>query len=123
MSFLTRFAMVFLTLTAVFTSTQALAHAHLTTAEPAQQSQLSTSPERLTLHFTEDLEPAFSRIELLSPAGKAIATGKASVGKTEKSTLTVPVSNPLTQGEYRVNWHVVSVDGHATSGSYTFSIK
>ena len=35
----------------------------------------------------------------------------------------VPMVAPLTPGSYTVKWHVVSVDGHKTEGSYRFSVK
>ncbi|ARU95403.1 copper homeostasis periplasmic binding protein CopC [Tatumella citrea] len=103
-------------------SQQALAHAHLTSAEPAQQSEVSVAPDHLTLHFSEDLEVAFTGITL-SHDGTQVATGKASVEDTSKSTLIVPVTHPLSQGKYQVDWHALSVDGHKTKGSYTFSVK
>ncbi len=104
-------------------SQQALAHAHLTSAEPAQQSEVSVSPDHLTLHFSEDLEAAFTGITLSQADGKQVATGKASVEDTAKSTLIVPVTQPLSHGKYQVDWHALSVDGHKTKGSYTFTVK
>jgi methionine-rich copper-binding protein CopC len=35
----------------------------------------------------------------------------------------VGLSQPLQAGSYQVNWHVLSVDGHKTAGSYRFSVK
>jgi len=35
----------------------------------------------------------------------------------------VPLKTPLAAGDYQVNWHVLSVDGHKTQGSYRFSVK
>ena len=35
----------------------------------------------------------------------------------------VPLEQTLQPGNYTVDWHVVSVDGHKTRGTYTFSVK
>jgi methionine-rich copper-binding protein CopC len=35
----------------------------------------------------------------------------------------VPLEQALKAGTYQVDWHVVSVDGHKTKGSYHFSVK
>ncbi len=124
MSFSAKYTVVALSLLgSALLSQQALAHAHLTSAEPAQQSEVSVSPDHLTLHFSEDLEAAFTGITLSQDGGKPIATGKASVEETSKSTLIVPVTHPLSHGKYQVDWHALSVDGHKTNGSYTFSVK
>ncbi|HIH4669070.1 TPA: copper resistance protein CopC [Citrobacter amalonaticus] len=40
-----------------------------------------------------------------------------------KKQLIVPLDETLKPGQYTVNWHVVSVDGHKTKGQYTFSVK
>jgi copper resistance protein C len=37
--------------------------------------------------------------------------------------IAVPIANPLSPGAYRVNWHVLSVDGHKTQGSFTFEVR
>jgi copper resistance protein C len=29
----------------------------------------------------------------------------------------------LAPGSYRVNWHVISVDGHKTEGSFAFEVR
>ncbi|NJC99105.1 hypothetical protein EWM58_00330 [Candidatus Erwinia dacicola] len=35
----------------------------------------------------------------------------------------VQFKQPLKRGEeYKVSWHVLSVDGHKTKGNYTFSM-
>ncbi len=124
MSFSAKSAVIAIALTGcALLSQQALAHAHLTSAEPAEQSEVAVSPDHLTLHFSEDLEAAFTGATLKQANGSKIAVGKASVTEASKSTLVVPVEHPLSQGKYQVDWHALSVDGHKTKGSYTFSVK
>ncbi|MDQ0456695.1 copper homeostasis periplasmic binding protein CopC [Rhizobium paknamense] len=99
---------------------QAFAHAHLSAASPADKEKRATSPSDISLTFTEALDVKFSGIDLSSGAEK-IKTGDASLGPDGK-VLKVAVPQPLKPGTYTVNWHVLSVDGHKTNGTLTFTI-
>lgn len=104
-------------------SQAALAHAHLKSSEPADKAEIAASPQALTLSFTEDVEPAFSGVTLLDAGKKPVAGGKALLDAKQHNRLIVPLKAPLPAGDYQVNWHVLSVDGHKTQGSYRFSVK
>ncbi|HHT0123910.1 CopC domain-containing protein YobA [Raoultella planticola] len=104
-------------------STAALAHAHLQQQTPAADSTVTASPESLTLSFSEGIETAFSAVTLTGPQQKAVVTGKLARSDSNKAQLIVPLTQPLSAGEYTVDWHVVSVDGHKTKGQYHFSVK
>jgi methionine-rich copper-binding protein CopC len=54
---------------------------------------------------------------------QVIKTGTATRDEKNKAQLTVPLEQTLAPGTYQVDWHVVSVDGHKTKGSYHFSVK
>ncbi|ORM57596.1 CopC domain-containing protein YobA [Pantoea rodasii] len=101
----------------------ALAHAHLKTPVPADKAVIDSSPQNLTLTFTEDVEPAFSGVEVLNAQKQPMAVEKAKLNDKQHDQLIVPISQPLPSGNYQVNWHVLSVDGHKTKGSYAFSVK
>jgi len=101
-------------------STQALAHAHLKTANPVEDTEV-TAPESLKLTFTEGLELAFSGIALSDSDGNAVELGEATL-EDDDTTLTAPVETPLEPGRYDVKWHVLSVDGHKTEGDYEFIV-
>ncbi|NIG18141.1 MULTISPECIES: copper homeostasis periplasmic binding protein CopC [Pantoea] len=115
-------AMLLASSTLVF-SQFALAHAHLKTPVPANKAVIDSSPQNLTLTFTEDVEPAFSGVEVLNAQNQPMAVEKAKLNDKQHDQLIVPISKPLPSGHYQVNWHVLSVDGHKTKGSYAFSVK
>ncbi|MEB5698346.1 CopC domain-containing protein YobA [Klebsiella aerogenes] len=115
------YAAVFLS--AMLTTASAFAHAHLQQQIPAADSTVSVSPQALTLTFSEGVELSFSGVTLSGPQNKAVATGKLARGDGNKAQLTLPLNEPLAAGEYTVEWHVVSVDGHKTKGQYHFSVK
>ena len=116
--------MVFaLALTTAAVSQQASAHAHLKSQYPAADANMEVSPQALTLTFTEDIEPAFSGVEIINANQKAVSLAEAERAPRQHNQLIVPLQKPLTSGHYQVNWHVLSVDGHKTNGNYTFSVK
>lgn len=104
-------------------SSLAAAHAHLRSSVPADNAQVSSSPDTLTLNFSEDIEAAFSGVTLLDSHQKPVATHKARVAADQKKQLIVGLPQTLKAGDYQVNWHVLSVDGHKTAGRYRFSVK
>ncbi|QDX30172.1 copper homeostasis periplasmic binding protein CopC [Dickeya poaceiphila] len=102
----------------------ALAHAHLKSQTPAADTNIAaqTAPSSLTLLFSEDIEGAFSGVEL-TLAGQPVPVGKVTVENDHHNVLVVPLEKPLTSGNYQVSWHVLSVDGHKTKGSYRFGVN
>lgn len=103
-------------------SPSVLAHAHLKQQSPAADSQVA-APQVLTLNFSEGIEPGFSGVVVTDAHKQVIKTGAATRDEQNKAQLTVPLEQTLAPGAYRVDWHVVSVDGHKTTGSYHFSVK
>ena len=103
-------------------STGALAHPELLSAEPAAGAALPTPPKQIRITFNEGVLPQFSGVEVKDQAGKAIATGKATIDPANKKLLVVPVEESLPAGDYKVEWHAVSGDTHRVKGNYSFSV-
>lgn len=97
---------------------EASAHATLDHAEPRVGNKVAAPPREVTLWFTQKVEPAFSTIAVTDPGGKRVDTGKASVDGSRMSVSLRPGGS----GIYHVKWHVLSVDSHATDGSFTFEV-
>ena len=95
------------------------AHAFLDHADPRVGSTVRSSPTAVTLTFTEGVEPAFSKIEVIDGDGKGVAVGVLEHPDDTSLRVAVPT---LAAGTYHVKWRVVSVDTHETEGSFTFSI-
>lgn len=119
---MSRFALVVVTAVAWFASAPAAAHAFLDHAMPAVGSMVQESPRTVRLWFTERLESAFSRMQVVDGSGKNVDAGDSHVDASDASMLTVNVPT-LAPGTYRVQWRVVSVDTHVTEGDFTFEIK
>ena len=102
-------------------SSTAFAHALPTTREPAPNTTVS-APAQVTIHFSEPLEPAFSKITLTDAQGHEAVSGAAAVDPQDKATLRLALQ-PLAPGRYTVHWTAVASDGHRTHGDYAFTVK
>jgi len=98
------------------------AHASLVSADPAASSVVHTSPSRIRLVFSEALEAKLGRISLIGSDG--VATKLAASGDPhDVNALVGTVTQPLPAGTYRVDWRVVSADGHPVEGTYVFTVE
>lgn len=102
---------------------QAFAHAHLKDQLPAEGAAVEQVPESITLNFSEGIEINFTKVNIVGPESQNIKTGKATLDPTNDTKVIVPIEDKLTIGKYDVNWSVVSVDGHKTKGTYSFTVK
>jgi copper resistance protein C len=103
-------------------SVSALAHAFLDHAVPSVGATVAQAPAEVTLWFTEPLEPAFSGIAVTKAAGERVDTRTATIDPKDRQELHVPLKQ-LASGDYKVSWHVVSVDTHPTQGTFTFDVS
>ncbi|MBS6738667.1 MULTISPECIES: CopC domain-containing protein YobA [Enterobacteriaceae] len=108
---------------ALATTPAVFAHAHLKNQYPAANAEVTAAPQALTLNFSEGIEPKFSGVTLTGAQQQSIKTGAVKRNEQDKTQMIVPLAQALQPGNYTVDWHVVSVDGHKTHGTYTFSVK
>jgi copper resistance protein C len=112
---------IILLLIVVAGSARLEAHAFLQRAEPAVGSTVQTSPSEVRIRFTENIEPAFSSIQVFDPSGKEVDKHDVGLDRSDHALLHVSLPR-LGAGIYKVVWRVVSVDTHVTSGSFTFQV-
>ena len=119
MQTLTRIFLTLISLLAVTAAgSTAQAHAFLDHASPLVGSTVQSAPHEVVLTFTQNLEPAFSTVEVTDGSGGRVDQGKASVsGNTMRIGL-----KSISVGSYKVNWHALSVDTHSTQGSFSFTV-
>ena len=97
------------------------AHAFLKNAEPGVGSTVHTSPNEVRIRFTEKIDPAFSRIQVLNASGKEVDRRDIHLDRSDHSLLHVSLPS-LEAGTYKVVWRVVSFDTHVTNGDFTFRV-
>jgi copper resistance protein C len=69
--------------------------------------------------FSKGVELKFTKVKLTGPGMKAIDTGPAKLDPGDNTLLTIPITT-LPDGKYKIDWRVVSTDGHKTNGTYGF---
>ena len=94
------------------------AHAFLDHADPKVGSIVSP-PTHVTVFMTEELEGAFSKLEVFDAKGAEV--DKKDV-KVSDATMTVSVPT-LPAGTYKVKWSAIAVDTHHTTGTFTFTVQ
>ena len=98
---------------------QAWGHAFLERAEPRVGSTVKAAPAQVRAWFTQNLEPAFSTMEVTGPSGQRVDEGKPRI---EGNVMHVPLRADR-PGTYRVKWRVLSVDTHTTEGAFSFQVR
>ncbi|MEQ1955647.1 copper resistance CopC/CopD family protein [Mesorhizobium yinganensis] len=96
---------------------QALAHAQLISADPADGTVLETAPERLILTFSEPARPLVAR--LIHPGGRTDVL--KDIGQ-KGSVITLTLPGGLESGTYFLSWRIASSDGHPIGGGLLFSV-
>src|SRR3989442_3384782 len=99
----------------------ARAHAVLDRAEPRVGSTVRTAPADVKLWFTERLEPAFSRVQVVDEAGERVDRADRAVDPSHPRLLRTKLV-PLAARRYRVLWRVLSVESPVTEGDFAFRL-
>ena len=95
------------------------AHSLLLESSPAAGSVVVASPRELSLRFNNRIEKKLSTIRLLDERGGVRPLAMLADGPADRLTATVPSLDP---GAWRVEWRVLSTDGHVVSGSFSFRV-
>lgn len=124
---LNRAGLVTLVAAGMLASTLAQAHPKLVSSTPSEGSE-GVSPEKIELHFSENLVTQFSGAKLVMTAMPGMqhppmAVKAAVSGGGDPKTMVITPTSPLTPGSYKVDWRAVSSDTHPITGSVTFKVK
>jgi copper transport protein len=104
-------------------ATGVLLHATLLRSAPAANSRIATAPDAIRLVFSEQIVPELSQITLLRPDGSSTQL-KVVNDPHDVHTLVGSAASAAesTSGRYKVSWRVISADGHAVGGIFSFSV-
>jgi len=112
---------ILITVISLAGSSLAQAHAFLDHADPKVGSTIKGSPAVVKAWYTEELEPAFSKIQVFDAKGNEVDKKNVKVDSADKALMSVSVPS-LPPGTYKVKWSAVAVDTHHTTGTYTFEV-
>ncbi|MEV4756414.1 copper resistance protein CopC [Micromonospora sp. NPDC049559] len=96
------------------------AHAAVVASTPPSGAVLGSSPEAVTVTFSEPVSAVPGRVRVIAPDGERIDRGEETVRGT---TLRIPLrraDRPL--GTYLVSYRLISADSHPVAGGYSFSV-
>ncbi len=99
----------------------AYAHAALVKATPGSRAVLSHMPEKIELCFNETVELKFSTVGVKDEKGEPVPLGEVAIGSTPKCI--VSTVSPAGTGTYKIEYRVLSLDGHIIESSYQFMVK
>jgi methionine-rich copper-binding protein CopC len=97
------------------------AHSLLIESTPPANATLTSPPRQLALRFNNRIEKALSRVRLLDArgGGQPFVLTVDGGGAHDRLTAAVPALAP---GPWRVEWQVLSTDGHVVSGRFEFRL-
>jgi len=97
----------------------AVAHSLLLESSPTAGASIAT-PGRVALRFNNRVEQALSSLRVVDSLGTAHRLSViVTEGAADRLTATLP---RLAPGPYRVEWQVLSTDGHIVSGNFSFRV-
>jgi len=98
--------------------TMASAHTKLVSSNPSNGQVITEPMKQITLEFEEALEQ-LGTIKLYK-AGTATAVTNVSI---KGNKLIADLPNGIENGDYKIEWKVVSEDGHPVTGQIPFKVQ
>ncbi len=95
------------------------AHSLLIASSPAADAVVTSAPG-VALRFNNRIEKKLSQIRFVPPRGEPQVLPLRTGGAVDALEAPLP---PLMPGRYRVEWRVLSTDGHVVSGAFAFSVS
>lgn len=99
-------------------SLPAFAHSELTGSNPTDGQTVTKAPDEVSITFSGKIEKG-SDITVTDSQGKEVESNDLTIDNTE---MTASFDEPLENDEYKVDWNVLSADGHPVEGTYSFSV-
>lgn len=106
---------------AIATAGEGFAHSKLKSSIPANNSTVAGGFKEARLDFLEPIEGAMSYFTVIAADETAILRIEGAQA-CEAKTCRFAVE-PLKPGKYRIDYHILSGDGHVVEGKIRFTVK
>lgn len=103
----------------VLLAPSAAAHASLTSANPGADESVEVLPGEIRLAFTDKIS-APAHLVVTAPDGTRIVEREAEIDRNE---VFAAIPESPYSGQYRVDYKVISADGHPVDGAYRFTVE
>jgi methionine-rich copper-binding protein CopC len=104
----------------------ASAHARYESSFPAKGEVLATSPNRVEITFTQEVQRISGTYDIAvnKDRGPSVTAGPAEIDEDDRRIMRVPLQPDLAPGRYVVNWRNVSdEDGDEAIGAFSFYVQ
>ena len=101
----------------------ASAHLALKESAPKKDETVGTSPETVTLWFTQAPQMAGTSVRLLPKGGEPLELEAATAREDDPTVVVLDVSETLADGDYEVMWRAMAQDGHTIRGEFGFTVN
>ncbi|MGG4266058.1 copper resistance CopC/CopD family protein [Peribacillus simplex] len=95
-------------------------HATVISSNPSPNEAMDTLPEKISIQFSENIQPAFHSLEVFSQDGDKIQTQDSAISEQSEKVLEAKWKGTIDEGVYYIKWRVVSSDGHPIEGTIPF---
>jgi methionine-rich copper-binding protein CopC len=106
---------------AIATAGEGSAHSKLKSSIPANNSTVADNMKEARLDFLEPIEAAMSHFTLVD-GDEAVLQRVEGQEACQAKTCRFAVE-PLKPGKYRIDYHILSADGHVVEGKIRFTVK
>lgn len=100
-------------------STAVFAHSNLGESTPTDGDIVTEPLQEITLSFDGQIEQG-SYIDVQTQTGNSVAVDNIIIGD---GILTATFAEALPNDDYRVNWSIISADGHPLEGTFSFNVN
>ncbi|MES1042273.1 copper resistance protein CopC [Peribacillus simplex] len=100
--------------------TMAFGHATIISSNPSPNEAMDTLPEKISIQFSENIQPAFHSLEVFSQDGDKIQIQDSAISEQSEKVLEARWNGTIDEGIYYIKWRVVSSDGHPIEGTIPF---
>lgn len=105
------------TAVSILGASSAGAHDHLVSSDPADGDELDAPVGTVTLTYSAEIIADGTQVRVATPEGEVDADVTV-----DGEQVTATFDAPDAGGEYRVQWRVVSSDGHPIEGDVTYEV-
>lgn len=98
----------------------AFGHATVISSNPSPNEAMDTLPEKISIQFSENIQPAFHSLEVFSQDGQKVPVQKSAISEQSEKILEAKWKGTVDEGVYYIKWRVVSSDGHPIEGTIPF---
>jgi copper transport protein len=115
------FAVIFYLSLTLFPSVPS-AHAYIVESSPSENELVKQPPKEISIQFDEPIQPKFNSIKVTDSNGKRVDKRNVKIDPNNPTVLIAGLKNNLPNDTYRIQWKVVSDDGHPVQGVIPFQI-